>query len=88
MLGFGRGGTSTITWGLEDLEASGAAGLEASVLTAAVLIQTETPFITSCSLKYLILFIFCVYLALGICVYFGDAIVHLCKLPYVINKLK
>ena len=44
MLGFGRGGTSTITWGLEDLEASGAAGLEASVLTAAVLIQTETPF--------------------------------------------
>ena len=44
MLGFGRGGTSTITWGLEDLEALGAAGLEASVLTAAVLIQTETPF--------------------------------------------
>ena len=39
-----EGGTSTITWGLEDLEASGAAGLEASVLTAAVLIQTETPF--------------------------------------------
>ena len=42
MLGFGREGTSTFT--MEDLEASGTAGFEALVLTAAVLIQTETPF--------------------------------------------
>ena len=45
MLGFGREGTSTFTMeDLEDLEASGTAGFEALVLTAAVLIQTETPF--------------------------------------------
>ena len=45
MLGFGREGTSTLTMeDLEDLEASGTAGFEALVLTAAVLIQTETPF--------------------------------------------